>query len=271
MLKRKIIEIDAEKCDGCGLCVSACHEGAIAMVDGKARLVSDVYCDGLGDCLGECPQGAITMVEREAAPFDAAAVAARLGSQAAVSGGCPGSRAQSLGPAPAAVHGGCPGSRVQSFATVPAAARFGGPAPCCPSQEVKGVAPVVAGAVAQGVRNWPLQLHLVPVQAPYYAGARLLVAADCVAFACPTFHSTLLAERTVVIACPKLDDTSAYVEKLAAILRFNEVEAVEVAIMEVPCCGGLQRLVREAVARSGKALEVVVQRVSLRGEVSVIG
>jgi Fe-S-cluster-containing hydrogenase component 2 len=199
---RKIIVIDEEKCDGCGLCASACAEGAIAMVEGKARLISETYCDGLGACIGECPRGAITIVEREAEAFDDAAVAAHL-------------------------H--------------PAAA---------PSR----------------LRTWPVQIHLVPVRAPFLKGAHLTIAADCAAVAYPDFHARFLADRVVMIGCPKLDDAAAYREKLTAIFRENEIREVEVAIMEVPCCGGLARLVAGAIADSGRAIPLRLTRVGVRGE-----
>ena len=202
MPTRKVVEIDPDKCDGCELCVSACHEGAIALVDGKAKLVSESYCDGLGACLPECPRGAITIVEREAEAFDALAVAAAHKS-------------------------------------------------CRPS----------------ALANWPIQLHLAPIQARAFQGATLLVAADCVPFAYADFHSRLLGGRTLLIGCPKLDDTSAYLEKLTAILRFNDVRAVEVAFMEVPCCHGLARLVGQAIAASGKPIPLGLIEVSIQGEI----
>jgi Pyruvate/2-oxoacid:ferredoxin oxidoreductase delta subunit len=226
---RNIIRIDEEKCDGCGLCATACAEGAIAILDGKARLVSETYCDGLGACLSECPRGAITIEQRAADAFDAAAVETRLRGQRAPAPppcACPGSGARALDPAPA-------------VASAPQ-----------PSQ----------------LRNWPVQIHLVPVRAPYLDGARLTIAADCTPFAYPDFHARFLAGRVVLIGCPKLDDAGAYEEKLTVLFRENAIRDVEVAIMEVPCCGGLARLVTGALAASGKEIPLRLTRVGLRGD-----
>lgn len=236
---RKIVLIDEEKCDGCGLCVDACHEAAIQLVDGKAKLVSDILCDGFGDCLGECPQGAITIVEREADPYSEEAVKAHVAKQKADSHGLH-------------VMGGCPGSAMRELT------------PSAPERK----ATPGAGAQPSALRNWPVQLHLVPVQAPYFAGAELLIAADCVPFAHAGFHDTLLAGRTLIIGCPKLDDTSAYLEKLAAIFRFNDIRKVEIAYMEVPCCRGLVHLVEQAVKAAGKAdvLRPALTKIGIRGE-----
>ena len=230
-MKRNIIQIDRSKCNGCGKCVSACHEGAIRLVDGKAELVSEVYCDGLGDCVGDCPTGALTIEEREAPAFDAAAVAARLRPPAAPpSAGCPGLRSFSFGgrAAPAAV------------AACPSAAAAGTGQPSALSQ-------------------WPVQLRLVPVQAPWWEDADLLLAADCVAVAVPDFQQRLLKGRKVAVLCPKLDDSEGYVEKLAAILAQNRVRSLTVARMQVPCCGGVVRLAQEALARAGKSMPIQVQ------------
>ena len=226
-MKRKIVHIDKAKCDGCGLCVSACHEGAIALKDGKAELVSDIYCDGLGDCLGECPTGAITIEERDAPAFDAAAVAAKLGTSAAA--------------APAA---GCPGLRALSFSST--GSDLSSARPAAPSKS--------------HLRQWPVQLHLVPVQAAWWDGADILLAADCVAVAHPAFQEHLVKGRGIAIACPKLDDTSTYVDKLAAILAGNNVKRLTVARMQVPCCGGIVRIAEAALQKSGRAipLDVIV-------------
>jgi Pyruvate/2-oxoacid:ferredoxin oxidoreductase delta subunit len=233
---RKIIRIDEEKCDGCGLCASACAEGAIAMVEGKARLISETYCDGLGACIGECPRGAITIIAREAEAFDEAAVAAHQRPAAAPSP-----------PAPAAC--GCPGAALRDLSAA-STAEATAPTRPAPSR----------------LRTWPVQIHLVPVRAPYLNGAHLTIAADCSAVACPDFHARFLADRVVMIGCPKLDDAAAYREKLTAIFRENEIRAVEVAIMEVPCCGGLARVVAGAIADSGRAIPLRLTRVGVRGE-----
>ena len=210
---RRIIEIDQEKCNGCGACAAACHEGAIGMVDGKARLLRDDYCDGLGDCLPTCPTGAITFVEREAAAYDEAAVQAKKA--AACSGGCPGSATRTLHPAPAA----------------PAA-------------------PAAAGPVSR-LMQWPVQIKLLPVEAPFYQGAKLLIAADCTAFSRADFHERFMRGRITLIGCPKLDEGD-YAEKLTEILRRNDIREVLVVRMEVPCCGGIQRAAETALQRSGK-------------------
>ena len=260
MAVRKVVEIDQDKCDGCELCVHACHEGAIAIVDGKATLVSESYCDGLGACLPECPRDAIRIVERQAAPFDEQAVAARM----AKAGADRGEREPAMTPtrtgptgramAGHALAGGCPGAASRSLGLRP-----------LPNSAAEQPADV-SGALS-ALANWPVQLTLAPVQAPYFEGATLLVAADCVPFAYPEFHGRMLAGRTLLIGCPKLDDAPAYLEKLTAILRLNDLRAIEVAFMEVPCCHGLVRLVAQAVAASGKSLAVTLIRLGIHGEV----
>ncbi len=218
---RKIILIDEDKCDGCGACVPGCAEGAIEIIDGKARLVKEVYCDGLGACLGECPTGALTIEEREADAFDPAAVAEHLtaGVQAApapvMAGGCPGARLRKLQPAPPAT-------------SPDATAR--------PSQ----------------LSHWPVQLALVPPTGAIWEGADVLISADCVAFAMPDFNERLLAGKTLAVACPKLDDVAPYVEKLSAIFAHNDIKSITVAHMEVPCCSGIVRAVAAALSQSGR-------------------
>ena len=214
---RRIIEIDQERCNGCGACAAACHEGAIGMVDGKAVLLRDDYCDGLGDCLPTCPTGAITFVEREAAAYDEAAVLAKKA--ASLKGSAPVTRT------------GCPGSRSQVLHTAEDA-------------------PAAAGAVSQ-LMQWPVQIKLLPIEAPYYSGARLLVAADCTAFSRADFHERFMRGRITMIGCPKLDEGD-YAEKLTEILRRNDIREVTVVRMEVPCCGGIQRAVETALRQSGK-------------------
>jgi NAD-dependent dihydropyrimidine dehydrogenase PreA subunit len=249
---RKIVRIDEAKCDGCGQCIPACAEGAIALVGGKARLSADVLCDGLGACLGECPQGAITVIEREAAAFDEEAVKKHLltmGEQVSSRHGgepapaAPPARAPErprlsvlAGGGEAAPHGGCPGSRPMSLPRRPAAA----------------TAAAVSGE--SRLAQWPVQLHLVPVVAPWLRGADLLVAADCVPFAYARFHDDLLAGRALVVGCPKLDDLGAYVEKLGRICGANELRSVTVVRMEVPCCGGISMAARRAIETSGKPI-----------------
>lgn len=247
---RRVINIDEEACNGCGLCVNACHEGAIGLVNGKAHLMRDDYCDGLGDCLPACPTGAITFVEREAAAYDEAAVLAAKAKQqqtaapAAHAGGCPGSRMQVLKPA-----GGCPGSRPQVIEQANAAE----------SAQADSQRP-------SEISSWPLEIKLVPVSAPYFQGADLLIAADCTAFAYGDFHRDYMRGRTTVIGCPKLDGVD-YSEKLGAIIASNDIRSITVARMEVPCCGGLENAARVALAQSGKQIPFNVVTFSVRGGV----
>jgi Pyruvate/2-oxoacid:ferredoxin oxidoreductase delta subunit len=244
---RKIVEIDEARCDGCGECITSCAEGAIACVGGKARLVGDVLCDGLGACLGECPQGALRVVERDAPAFDAAAVEAL--------------RARSRSPAapaqPAGEGEACPGARSRPLPGRSLTVLADAPAPVPAARGPAGR----AGASRSQLGHWPVQLHLVPVAAPYFQGADLLVAADCVPFAYPRFHDDLLAGKALVVGCPKLDDARAYAEKLGKIFTRSDVRGVTVARMEVPCCGGIAMAVRQGLAASGKSIplrEVVV-------------
>jgi Pyruvate/2-oxoacid:ferredoxin oxidoreductase delta subunit len=238
---RKIVKIDETKCNGCGLCETNCAEGALRIVDGKARLVKEQYCDGLGACLGTCPQDAITVEERESEAFDQAAVEA----QAARSG------------KPTVAHaahsdGGCPGSRAMQFKR--------------PAAEKTGAAENAAGRVSE-LGHWPVQLALVPVEGAFYEDAELVLTADCAAYALGDFHRRFLRGRAVAIACPKLDDLSPYVEKLAEILRRNRIRGLVLIRMEVPCCGGIVRLGQEAAARSGRVLPIREVTVGVDGEV----
>ncbi len=256
---RRIIRIDEDACNGCGLCASACHEGAIAMVDGKARLTREDFCDGLGDCLPACPTGAITFVERDAPAYDEAAVLAAQMAKAAeearedgrFAGGCPGSAATSLRPDPAAapvVAGAVPAAGVPSAANVPA--------PAAPS-----VAPIPSQ-----LAQWPCQIKLVPVTAPFFQNAKLLIAADCTAFAYGAFHRDFMAGRVTIIGCPKLDSID-YSEKLAAIIANNPIQSVEVLRMDVPCCGGLENAAIRALQQSGKFIPWSVVTIGRDGAV----
>jgi Pyruvate/2-oxoacid:ferredoxin oxidoreductase delta subunit len=239
---RPIIRIDEDKCDGCGLCEKACHEGAIAVVDGKARLVSETYCDGLGACLGECPRGAIAIEDREAEEFDEEAA-----------------RAQGLKQQPKQPACGCPGTMARSLKEMPLPDLRGRPFP------VSGVSD--RGPVVSRLGNWPVQLSLVPVDAPYLEGADLLLAADCSAFACPDFHERFLEGKVLLMGCPKLDDSAFYEEKVKAILARNRIKSVEVVTMEVPCCSSLVRLVQSAVEKQRLSLSLTLTTVGIRGEV----
>jgi ferredoxin len=254
MAVRKIINIDESLCDGCGDCVPACPEGAIRVVNGKARLAKESCCDGLGACLGECPRNAITIEEREAAEFDPGAVRENMKRAAREEE----SRDEMPMFSLPGGHGGCPGSRPQTLAR--------------PFAEA-GLNPEVdSGKYVSKLRNWPVQLHLAPVRAPYFDNAELLICADCVPFASPDFHERLLDGRTVVVGCPKLDETETYLRKLAAIFAGNNIRAVHVAVMEVPCCTGLVQLVRQALINSGAELPLTLWRVMIGdGRVERIG
>ncbi|HCE45394.1 MAG TPA: 4Fe-4S ferredoxin [Lentisphaeria bacterium] len=240
-MKRKIITIDEDKCNGCGLCVSACAEGAIQLVDGKAKLVSDNYCDGLGACLGECPQGAIAMIERDAAAFDEKEVEKHLKKQ------------ESKQPVQHK-HAGCPGMAVMSFNSKDKNPDTGHTQDAC-------------AALNSELTQWPVQLHLVPPVAPYWENADLLICADCVPFAYANFHSELLKGRKLVIACPKLDDTDPYLEKLTAIFKENNIKSITVARMEVPCCGGIVMIAQRALLESGKDIPFKTITVGIHGNI----
>jgi len=231
---RRIIEIDQEKCNGCGACAAACHEGAIGMVNGKATLLRDDYCDGLGDCLPTCPTGAITFVEREAAAYDEAAVKANMLAKkaAALKNSAPVTRSGCSGSAPLSM--GCPGSQSRTLDNAGGAS-----------------APVSANLPQSRLMQWPIQIKLLPLEAPFYQGARLLIAADCSAFSRADFHERFMKGRITMIGCPKLDEGD-YAEKLTEIIRRNDIREVTVVRMEVPCCGGIQRAVETALQNSGK-------------------
>lgn len=250
---RKIIHIDEDACTGCGLCVEACHEGAIQLIDGKAKLVRDDYCDGLGDCLPSCPVNAITFVVREAAAYDEAAVIRAQMERA---------KAESHATMPA---GGCPGSMAKAIER-PSAERSGLKAPNAPSSTERTVmeagrsdATAFAGeraAAPSWLSNWPCQIKLAPVNAPYFAACDLLVAADCCAFAYGDFHDRFIKGRICLIGCPKLDGVS-YAEKLTEIAVTNKVRSVTVVRMEVPCCGGIEHAARTAADAAGATFQSV--------------
>lgn len=245
---RKIIRIDEERCDGCGKCVPACAEGALQIINGKARLVSESYCDGMGACLGDCPQNAIIIEEREASKFDAEAVEKYLRQKQSPS---PLEKIHSK-PAPTP-YPACPGSLSRSLGKG-ASARYEKPA----------FSPAVN---LSRLNNWPVQLMLAPVKAPYFQQAHLLVAADCVPFALANFHDSLLEGKILLIGCPKLDDIDFYREKLTAIFQQNIIMETEVAYMEVPCCFGLVQAVKQAIANSGKSIPLTLARIGIHGEI----
>ena len=234
---RKIIHIDEEKCNGCGLCASACHEGAIDMVDGKAKLVRENFCDGFGDCLPGCPTGAITFEEREAPEYDEQAV----------------KKAQEAKKMETMKHkhpqGGCPGSRMMQFA-----------------HNKEEQAQVSTSKPVSRLAQWPCQIKLVPTQAPFFDGAKLLIAADCTAYAYANMHEEFMRGKVTIIGCPKLDDID-YTEKLTAIIRNNDIQSVTIVRMEVPCCGGLQRAAQNALQASGKFIPWQVVTISRDGRI----
>ena len=286
-MQRQTITIDAEKCTGCGLCIPNCPEGAIQMIDGKARVVNLSLCDGLGACIGHCPEGAITTETRDAAPYDESAVMENI-----VRGGPNVVRAhlahlkdhrqddyfrealaflvdrdieipaEFLEPAcrcggaagPASASAGCPGSRIVNIEA--------------PAAEPPGAAAESSAAAAElpsRLRQWPVQIMLVPANAPFLEGADVLVAADCVPFAYAGFHERLLAGKVLLVGCPKLDDAAHYLEKLTEMFTRNAVRSVTVAHMEVPCCSGLVRLVERAIRDSGKSIPFETRMIGIRG------
>jgi NAD-dependent dihydropyrimidine dehydrogenase PreA subunit len=243
---RKIIEINEALCNGCGQCVPSCHEGAIQVIDGKARLVAERYCDGLGACLGECPTGALQVVEREADDFDEAAVQVHLKRQRAPqapAGGCPSAQLRTF------TAGGCPSAQARTFAA--------------------GAVPVATAdaPAASGLTHWPVQIRLVPPGAPFLQGANLLVVADCVPVAYPRFQQDLLSGRTVMMGCPKFDSAPEYVEKFAAIFAEADIRSVTVAVMQVPCCQSLPVIVKKGMEMAGRAVPGEIVVISLEGKI----
>lgn len=237
---RKIIEIDEERCNGCGNCVLACAEGAIQIIDGKAKVIADKYCDGLGACIGDCPEDALKIIEREADDFDEAAVEELLKSR------------QETENTSQTIACGCPSSTIQTFADATAAGDACG---CANSPAVQ------ASGGLSALGHWPVQIKLVPPGAPFLKGADLLIAADCVPVAYPSFHADFLKGKAVMIGCPKFDDAPAYVEKLAQVFAVSGIKSITSVIMEVPCCSALPMIIKKALAQSGMDIpfkEIVV-------------
>lgn len=237
-ITRKIIEIDEELCDGCGQCVPSCAEGALQIVDGKARMVAEKYCDGLGACLGECPTGALKIIEREADEFDEQAVEAYLDER----------EKESAAAAPAP---GCPSAGIQIFA---------------PGAPENRMAPPDSDTDS-ALSHWPVQIRLVPPNAPFLKGADLLVLADCAAVAYPALHPELLKDRVVVMGCPKFDDAEEYIQRFTAMFKHAGIRRITNVIMEVPCCSGLPMMIKKALAAAGQAIPMTEIVISTRGKV----
>jgi NAD-dependent dihydropyrimidine dehydrogenase PreA subunit len=239
-LKRKIIEIDESRCDGCGQCVIGCAEGAMALMDGKAKVISDNLCDGLGACIGECPQGALQIIEREADAYDEAAVEAHLDTQ----------KGEEKLPEKKMACG-CPSTQIQSFSP-------------CPSSQIKTQPTDGQGSA---LSHWPVQIRLVPPTAPFLKGADLLVVADCVPVAFPSLHQELLKGKAIMIGCPKFDDAEEYIEKFAAIFKISGIKSITAVVMEVPCCSALPMMVKKGRENAGSQLPINQIVVSTRGNI----
>ena len=240
MAKRNIVVIHEDKCNGCGLCVSACAEGAIQLVDGKAKLMSDTYCDGLGACLGECPQDAITIEQREAVDFDEEAAKEHI------------ARMQETKQAFIQIDKArdCPGANAKTI-----------------DRSTQNRQVSASKSVPSALTNWPVQINLVPVNAQYLQGADLLISADCAPFAFADFHTKLLPGKILLIGCPKLDDANVYVEKLGHIFANSGINSITIVRMEVPCCGGLTQIIKQALAISGANIPVMEVTVGISGDI----
>lgn len=228
---RRVIQIDEEKCTGCGICADACHEGAIGIVHGKAKLLRDDYCDGLGDCLPTCPTGAISFVEKDTVAYDEQAVKEHMETRMAHTG---------------TMYTGCPGAAMHTFT---------------PKESKES-----SVEMSSQLTSWPVQIKLAPVNAPYFNNAKLLVAADCTAYAYANFHQEFMRNKVTLIGCPKLDMVD-YSEKLTDIIRMNDIQSVTIVRMEVPCCGGLENAVKQALQKSGKFIPWQVVTISIDGKI----
>ena len=263
--KRNIIEIDEEKCNGCGQCVSACAEGAIQLFNGKAKLVSENYCDGLAACLGECPEGALKIVERTADAFDPEAVEQYLKKQGSGNRSQKSEvRSQKINKHEIVLNSkfkiqnsklnlpcGCPSTHLQMFDS-----------PCEAANR-----PVQHTDVDSALAHWPVQIRLVPPTAPFLKGADLLIASDCTPVACPGFHNDFLKGKTVLMGCPKFDDTEEYINKFAEIFRMADIKSITALIMEVPCCSKMPLLIQQGMVLAGKKIDMEIVTVSVRGKV----
>jgi NAD-dependent dihydropyrimidine dehydrogenase PreA subunit len=239
-VKRKIIKINEDLCNGCGQCVLACAEGAIQIIDGKARVMSDNLCDGLGACIGDCPEGALEIIEREAEEFDEIAVEKHLAQ----------SNTQDAAPVMAC---GCPSTQIQTFA----------PSVSCEAANT----PVAMKDTRSALTHWPVQIRLVPAHAPFLKGADLLVLADCCAVAYPRLHQDMLNGKVVMMGCPKFDDKDAYIDKFADIFKIADIKSVTAVVMEVPCCSGLPIMIKKAMATAGKKINLKEVVISTRGDI----
>ncbi|MDO8686262.1 MAG: 4Fe-4S binding protein [Clostridiales bacterium] len=259
---RKIIKIDEELCNGCGLCAGACHEGAIEIINGKAKLVNDKYCDGLGNCLPACPTGAIEIVERDTVEFDEEAVTERMEGMKQNHAEKKKEEVSSKNAAScqSSPGGGCPGSRAFKLKREPVATTKSA------ESSVKNTG-INNGEIPSELNQWPIQLKLVNPQADYLEGANLLIAADCTAFSYGAFHRDFIRNHVTLIGCPKLDDVEVYIDKLEFILANNDIKSVKVIRMEVPCCGGIVRIVKEAMLRARKIIPYNEVVIGINGEI----
>lgn len=253
---RKIIEINDDLCDGCGQCVPSCAEGALQIVDGKAKLVAEVYCDGLGACLGECPNDALRVMERDADEFDEHAVEKHLSSM---------EKEEGLPVIP--IMSGCPSGQIKTFTRSGPHQEASGPPTRVVGPPTDVVGPAAEGQSESALTHWPVQIRLVPPTAPFLKGANLLVVADCVPVAYPNFHKDFLKGKVVMVGCPKFDDVPGYIQKFADIFKMADIRSVSVLVMEVPCCQGLPIILERGMEKAGKKIPMEKVVISARGDV----